>query len=166
MAVTGVNGKPRVEKRGGAVEERYAYVDGGTFAAGDLIRITTGGEVKISGITSTTPPHGITLYAVGTEVNEPAPVLLFDDDTIISIACIDTVAPEDLSKGQTYTLETSGGVWGITSTTTNGVATVVDYGGTGTPWADAYSSWDEDPSVNNNRVLVRIKRSLLDTAAA
>lgn len=166
MAVTGVDGKPAVEKRGGAVEERYAYVDGGTFEAGDLIRVTTGGEIKVAGTTTTSPPQGIALYDVDTEVNEEAPVLLFDDDTIISIACADTVAPEDLSKGQTYALETSSGVWAITSTTTNGCATVVDYAGTGTPWADAYSTWDQDPTVNNNRVLVKIKRSILDTFAA
>jgi len=167
MTVALVEGVPEVVKAGGAVEERYDYVDGGVLAAGDLIRVTTGGEIKVSGTTSTSPPHGVSLYAVASEVNEPAPVLLFDDDTNISIPCIDGVKPTDLSKGSTYTLEKgTGGVWGITSTTTNGVATVVGYADDGIPWIDRYGSFDQDSGTNQNRVIVRITRALLDTYAA
>ena len=166
MAVTGVKGKVTVEKLGGAVEERYDYVDGSTYTEGDLIRLSSGGEIKVSGITSGAPPHGISLYAVDTEVNEPAPVILFDDDTRISIPCIDGVAPEDLTKGLTYTLEKgSDGIWGVTSTTTDGCVTVVGYANDGTPWSDRYGSFDEDETVDNNRVIVRVKREFLDTVA-
>jgi len=166
MTVANVLGKPAVVKRGGAVEERYAYVDGGVLDAGDLIRINTAGEVVVAGATNTEPPHGIVLQSVATEVNEPCPVLLFAADTVISIACIDGEAPTDLTKGLSYTLETSGGVWGVTATTTNGSVLVVDYADTGTPWVDAYSSFDNDSSVDNNRVHVKVKQSLLDTYAA
>jgi hypothetical protein len=167
MAVTGVTGKPEVVKLGdGYVEERYDYVDGGTWDQGDFIRLTTGGEIKVAGTTSTSPPQGMALYTVGTEVNEQAPVVFFDQNTIVSIPCVDGVAPEDLTKGVTYTLEYSSGVWGITSTTTNGCATVVGYGDDGIPWTDRYGSFDQDSTVDNNRVLVRFKRAILDTAAA
>lgn len=167
MAVTGVNGVPEIEKLGGAVEERYDYVDGGTFSAGDLIRVTTSGEIKVAGTTTSSPPHGIALYDVDTEVNQDAPVILFDDDTTVSIPVIDGVEPEELSKGQSYTLEKgSDGVWAVTSTTTNGVATVVGYADDGIPWTDRYGSFDQDSGTDNNRVIVRFKRSVLDTYAA
>lgn len=168
MAVTGVKGKPEVVKVGSAVEERYDYVDGGTFTAGDLIRLTTGGEIKVAATDTDTAGavHGVSLYTVGTEVNEDAPVLMFGVDTIVSIPCADTVAPEDLSKGSTYELETSGGVWAITSTTTKGIATVVGYASDGQPWDDRTGSFDEDEAVNNNRVYVKFAQAILDGHAA
>jgi len=168
MAVTGIISKPEVVRYGGAREERYAYVDGGVIAAGDLIRLTTAGEIKIAAVDSSAAGsvHGIALAAVASEVNETIPVLLFAEDTVVAIQCVDTVAPEDLAKGQTYTLETSGGVWGITSTTTNGNATVRDYAATGVPWSDATSVYGQDITVNNNKVLVTFAQAILDGNAA
>jgi len=167
MAVASVTGKPEVVKLGGAVEERYDYVDGGVIAEGDLIRITTAGEVKVAGATNTEPPHGMALEAVAAEVNEQVAVLLFATDTVISIPTIDGEAPADLSKGQTYTLEKgSDGVWAVTATTTNGSVTVVAYADDGLPWTDRTGSFDQDSTVDNNRVHVRVKQSLLDTNAA
>jgi hypothetical protein len=167
MAVTGVTGKPEVVKLGGAVEERYDYVDGGVIAAGDLIRLTTAGEIKVAGTTNSEPPHGIALEAVASEVNEPIAVLMFASDTVISIPTIDGQAPSDLSKGQTYTLEKgTGGVWAVTATTTNGSVTVVSYADDGIPWTDRTGSFDQDSTTDNNRVYVSVKQSLLDTNAA
>ena len=168
MAVTGIISKPEVVRYGGAREERYAYVDGGTFEAGDLIRLTTGGEIKVAAVDSDTAGsvHGIALAAVATEVNETVPILVFAEDTVISIQCVDTVAPEDLSKGATYELETSSGTWGITSTTTKGIATVRDFAATGIPWSDATSVYGQDITVDNNKVHVTFAQAILDGNAA
>lgn len=168
MAVTGITDKPQVVKYGGAEERRFSYVDGGTFEMGDLIRITTAGEIKVAAVNTDTAGavHGIVLATVDTEVNEDVPVLLFANDTIVAIQCVDTVAPEDLSKGSTYTLETSSGTWGITSTTTKGIATVDDYAATGTPWKDRTGVYGQDITVNNNKVLVKFAQSILDGRAA
>jgi hypothetical protein len=167
MAVTGVTGKPEVVKLGGAVEERYDYVDGGVIAAGDLIRLTTAGEIKVAGTTNTSPPHGMALEAVTAEVNEPIAVLMFASDTVISLPMIDAESPADVAKGQSYTIEKgTGGVWAMTATTTNGSVTVTSYADDGLPWEDRYSSFDQASATDNNRVYVRVKQSLLDTNAA
>ena len=170
MAVTGVKGKPQVVKLGGAVEERYDYVGGETIEAGELIRISSAGEVKLAETASAGAVHGITLYDV-LDDDEQAPVLLFAPDTVVSLPTADTVAPEDLSKGTSYALETGtvdgSKVWAVTSTTTNGVALVVSYADDGTPWGGR----DTDPFVqdsadNNNRVDVRFTAATLDAHVA
>lgn len=169
MAVTGVEGKPQVVKLGGAVEERYDYVGGETIEAGELIRISSAGEVKLAETASAGAVHGITLYDV-LDDDEQAPVLLFAPDTVVSIPTADTVAPADLSKGTSYALETgtvSGSkVWAVTSTTTNGVALVVSYADDGTPWEDRYGSFDQDSATDNNRVDVRFTAATLDAHVA
>jgi hypothetical protein len=168
MAVTGITSKPEVVRYGGAREERYAYVDGEAFEQGDLIRLTTAGEIKLAEVDSSGAGavHGIALQPVPTEVNEVVEVLLFAEDTVVAIQCVDTVAPEDLAKGQTYTLEYSSGAQGITATTTNGVATVEDYAATGTPWKDVTGTYDQDITENNNKVLVSFAQAILDGHAA
>jgi hypothetical protein len=166
MAVTGVVGKPEVKKLGGAVEERLDYVGGEAAVAGDLIRINTSGEVVLAEINTAGAVHGITLYDVADD-DAQAPVLLFAPDTVVSIPTIDTVAPEDLSKGTSYTLEKgTNGVWAVTSTTTNGVALVVSYADDGTPWSDRYGSFDQDSATDNNRVDVRFTAATLDAHVA
>lgn len=162
MAVTGINSKPEVVRYGGAREERFAYVDGEAFEEGDFIRLSTGGEIKLAETASAGAIHGIALQPVASEVNEVVEVLLFAVDTVIAIQCVDTVAPEDLSKGQAYTLEYSGGDQGITTTTTNGVLIVQDYAATGSPWKDVTDTYDQDVTVNNNKVLVSIAQATLD----
>jgi hypothetical protein len=166
MAVTGVTTQPQVVKLGGAVEERYAYVDGEAFVAGDLIRISSAGEVKVAEINTAGAVHGIALETVAAEVNELAPVLLFAPDTIVRIQTIDGESPADLSKGSSYTLEKGTGVWAVTATTTNGIALVVDYADTGTPWDDRYASFDQDSTVDNNAVDVRFTAATLDAHVA
>ena len=162
MAVTGITSKPEVVRYGGAREERYAYVDGEAFEMGDLVRLSTGGEIKLAETASAGAVHGIALAAVPTEVNETVPVLMLANDTVLAIQCVDTVAPEDLSKGQAYTLEYSAGAQGITSTDTNGILIVDDYAATGNPWSDTTGTYDQDITVDNNKVLVSIAQATLD----
>lgn len=162
MAVTGITSKPEVVRYGGAREERYAYVDGEVFEEGDLIRLSVAGEIKLAETASAGAVHGIALAPVPAEVNETVPVLLFANDTVIAIQCVDTKAPEDLAKGQAYTIEYSGGAQGITDTTTNGVLIVQDYAATGSPWSDTTGTYDQDITVNNNKVLVSIAQATLD----
>lgn len=160
MAVTGVKGLPEIVKLGGAVEERNDYLVGEAYAAGDLIRLASGGTIKLAEAASAGAVHGIAL--MDGVVDEVAKIVLFTDETIVSIPTVDTVAPEDLTKSITYTLEVATGVFGVTATTTNGVATVVSYADDGIPWSDRYGSFDEDSATDNNRVHVRFKQTVLD----
>lgn len=164
MAVTGVKGLPQVVKAGGAVEERNDYLVGEAYAAGDLIRIASGGTIKLAEASANGAVHGVALEAG--VVDAVAKVFLFADDTVVSIPCVDTVAPEDLTKSLTYTLEVATGVFGVTSTTTSGVATVVSYADDGIPWSDRTGSFDQDSADNNNRVHVRFKQTVLDANVA
>lgn len=160
MAVTGIKGLPEVVKIGGMVEERYDYLAGEAYAAGDLIRLASGGTIKLAEATSAGAVHGLALEAA--EIGDVAKIVLFADDTVISIPTIDGESPADLTKSVTYALEVGTGAYAVTATTTNGVATVVGYADDGTPWEDRYGSFDEDSAVDNNRVLVRFKQTVLD----
>ena len=167
MAVTGVKGKPAVVKLGGAEELRNSFVEGGTYEAGDLIRINVAGEVVQAGTTSATDGaiQGIALQA-GTDSGAIAPVLMFANDTVVSIPCVDTVAPEDLSAGTLYTLEVAEGAWGVTATATAGVVTVVETADQNQPWSDPYGTFSQDATVDNNRVLVKFAQAMLDVHGA
>ncbi len=165
MAVTSVVGLPEVSKIGGATEERNDYTVGVAYAAGDLIRIVTlTGTISPAVLVDAGAVHGLALEAG--VVGEVAKILLFADDTVVSIPCEDTVAPEDLKKGTSYDLDGGTGAWGVASSTAGPVATIVGYAGDGQPWDDAYSSFDEDPAVDNNRVMVRFKQTVLDANVA
>ena len=164
MAVTGITGLPEVVKIGGAVEERQDYLAAGTYACGDLIRITTGGTIKIALTASAGAVHGVALEAAVS--GDVAKVLLFADDTVVSIPTIDGESPADLTKSLSYALEVGTGAFAVTASVTNGVATVVSYGDDGMPWDDRYGSFDQDSTVDNNRVLVRFKQTVLDGNAA
>ena len=168
MAVTGVKGKAEIVKMGGAVEERYAYAAGGvdTIYAGDLIRINSSGAIDLAEAASAGAVHGIALEANAASA-VTIPVILFAADTVVSIPVIDSSEPEELTKSASYTLEvTTANKQAVTATTTNGVATVVDYADTGIPWTDRYNSFDQDSGTDNNRVLVRFKSTVLDGFAA
>ena len=166
MAVAGVKTQPQVVKLGGAYEERYAYTEGGTIVAGDLIRISTTGTVALAAINTAGAVHGIALEGATAAAGGSVPLLMFAPDTIVKIQCIDGEAPSDLSKSEEYTLEKGTGVWGVTAVTTNGIAKVVDYAASGQPWADETGSFDEDITVDNNSVLVRFTSTTLDAHVA
>lgn len=160
MAVTGIEGLPEVVKAGGAVEERNDYTVGEAYAAGDLIRIASAGTIKLAEAASAGAVHGLAL-AAGV-VGEVAKLLLFADDTVVSMPMIDGEAPSDTTKGVSYTLNAATGAWAVTVTDTNGVATVVSYADDGIPWTDRYDSFDQTSTVDNNRVHVRFKQTVLD----
>ena len=168
MAVASVKGKAEIVKAGGAVEERHAYKAGGvdTIYAGDLIRINSSGTIDVAEASQAGAVHGIALEANAASA-VVLPVILFADDTVVSLPCIDTKAPEDLTVSASYTLEVdTANKQAITATTTNGVATVVEYANVGNPWDDRTGSFDQDPTVDNNRVHVRFKQTVLDGFAA
>jgi len=168
MAVTSVKGKAEIVKLGGAVEQRNAYKAGGvdTIYAGDLIRINSSGAIDLAESASAGAVHGIALEANAASA-VTLPVILFSDDTIVSIPCIDQLEPEELTKSESYTLDVSTAKkQAVTLVTTNGVATVVDYADTGVPWTDRYDAFDQDSGTDNNRVLVRFKTTVLDGFAA
>jgi hypothetical protein len=168
MAVASVTRKPQIVKMGGATEERYTYTAGGvdTIYAGDLIRINDAGTIDVAEASSAGAVHGIALEANAASA-VVLPIIKFASDTIVKIQCIDTVAPEDIDKGEEYTLEVStANKQAITSTTTNGVALVTDYAATGQPWEDRTSVYDETDSTDNNSVFVRFTDATLSAVAA
>ena len=164
MAVTGIAGLPEVVKVGGAVEERNDYLAGEAYAAGDLIRLASGGTIKLAEAASAGAVHGLALEAAS--IGDVAKIVLFADDTLVSIPMIDAESPADTTKSLSYTLNAATGAWAVTVTTTNGVATVVSYADDGIPWTDRYSSFDQDSTVDNNRVIVRFKQTILDANVA
>jgi len=164
MAVTGIAGLPEVVKVGGAVEERNDYLAGEAYAAGDLIRLASGGTIKLAEAASAGAVHGLALEAAS--IGDVAKILLFADDTLVSIPMIDAESPADTTKSLSYTLNAATGAWAVTVTTTNGVATVVSFADDGIPWTDRYSSFDQDSTVDNNRVIVRFKQTILDANVA
>lgn len=166
MATTGVTAQPEVIALGGAVPAYYDYVDAEAISEGDLIRITSSGTIKLAEINSGSiagAVHGIALED-GTTGGDPIKVLLFADDTYIKIQCIDNLEPEELTVGAVYTLEDGTNVWGITSTTTNGIATVVARAGTAQPWTIARGGWDESVGTDNNSVIIKFTNTVLDGA--
>lgn len=160
MAVTGITGGAEVVKSGGAVEERNDYLAGEAYAAGDLIRLAAGGTIKIAEAASAGAVHGLALEDAS--IGDVAKIVLFADDTLVSLPTIDGESPSDLTKSVAYTLNAATGAFAVTATDTNGVATVVSYADDGTPWDDRYDSFGQDSTVDNNRVIVRFKQTVLD----
>ena len=155
MAVTLVTTKPAVVKLGnGYVEDRISYVDGGTFEKGDLIRITSGGEIKVAAVDSDTvgAVHGIVMEARTAEVNTTVPITRFAEDTVVRMQMIDDESPADINKGGKYELETSGGAWGVTATTTKAIATIVGYAGDNVPWTDKTGTYSYSSATDNGYV--------------
>ena len=160
--------KPSIVEYGNALEKRYTYTADGAIKPGDLVRITTEGKAKVAAINSSTTGavHGLAVCASDRADGDDVTVLLFTGSTVLKIQCIDSVAPEDLSVGVTYTLETSGGVWGVTSTTTNGIATVTDTEATSNPWDDRTGTYDYDVTEDNNVVRIKFAQAILDAHGA
>jgi hypothetical protein len=166
MATASVTSQPEVVAYGGAREDYYNFTDAEAIGEGDLIRITSGGTIKLAEVNNGSiagAVHGIALED-GTTAGVAIKVLLFADDTYVKIQCIDSLAPSTLKVGLVYTLEDGTNVWGITSTTTNPVATVVALAGTSQPWHVARGGWDEAVGTANNSVIVKFTNTILDGA--
>jgi hypothetical protein len=161
MAVTGIAGGAEVVKLGGAVEERVDYLVGEVYAKGDLIRLASGGTIKLAEADSAGAIHGMALK-VGV-VDEVAKILLFADDTQVSLPTIDGESPADLTKSVAYDLAIGTGAFAVTATTDgSSIATVVGYADDGFPFVERFGSFDQDSTVDNNRVIVRFKQAILD----
>jgi hypothetical protein len=168
MAVASVTMKPHIVEWGGATEKRNTYTAGGvdTIYAGDLIRINDAGTIDVAESASAGAVHGMALQANAASA-VIIPIVLFATDTIVKMQTIDGEAPSDLDKGEEYALEVStANKQAVTATTTNGVALVVDYAGTGQPWDDRTGTYDETSTTDNNSVFVRFTSATLDAVAA
>lgn len=156
---------PKVVHFGGALEKRYAYVDGEVYKKGDLIRISTTGTIELAEANSAGAVHGIALEA-GTTGETTKAVLLFASDTVIAIQAEDGKTPADYDVGSIYTLLVTAGLNGLVDVTTNGVAMVVDKPATGQPWTDTTGTYDVASDTANGYVHVRIIQSVLDGTVA
>lgn len=158
--------RPEVVRYGGATEQRFTYVNSDTLALeiGDLVRVTTAGTVEIALASAAGAVSGMALESVA--VDAEVSVLLFADDTVISLSAIDAVAPTTLKKSVAYTLEIASNEFGVTSTSSSGIAIIVDYADTGLPWSDTTGTYDQDSTAVGGTVLVRFGAATLDGSAA
>ena len=158
--------RPEVVRYGGATEQRFTYVNSDTLALeiGDLVRVTTAGTVEIALASAAGAVSGMALESVA--VDAEVSVLLFADDTVISLSAIDAVAPTTLKKSVAYTLEIASNEFGVTSTSSSGIAIIVDYADTGNPWSDTTGTYPQDSTAVGGTVLVRFGAATLDGSAA
>jgi hypothetical protein len=160
--------RPEVVRYGGATEQRFTYVNSDTLALeiGDLVRVTTAGTVEIALAASAGAVSGMALESVA--VDAEVSVLLFADDTVISMSAIDAVTPSTtLLKSVAYTLEIASNEFGVTATDgATGIAIIVDYADTGNPWSDTTGTYPQDSTTAGGTVLVRFGAATLDGSAA
>jgi hypothetical protein len=116
------------------VERQYIGDGATTFKKGDLIRLTSAGQVKDAAVDSDTAGaiHGMILkdYATAPAATELVPVLLFGSDTVVRFqiyaAAGADAQEQDITIGTKLELRNhAAGIWAITTTTTKGIATVV-----------------------------------------
>ena len=170
MAVTNVVGLPKVVVDGDAKENTISYTANEVFAAGDLIRITSAGTVKLAGLDTDTAGgiHGIALEAgaVGGSVTK---VLLFTTNTVFSMPVADDTNPDDYPAGTLFPLDSNSatGVWALADSATKPFVLAVGIEADATPWTDVTNFVPASGTDNNGaRVLCRIPQSVLDAAAA
>ena len=115
--------------RGKALTEdlNYPLAAAQTIAAGDGVRITSGGAIQIATATSC---HGMALQAgASTDAGDMFPFLRFAADTEIEIDLPDAVSVDTgtIVKGSRYTLTPTTQENAITATDASGILEVVGY---------------------------------------
>ena len=88
---------PQVVRYGGAIEQRFTYVDGEVYNMGDLVRVSTTGTIELAEAASAGAVHGMAL-SDGTTGETTVPVLLFASDTVIAIEAEDGKTPADFDQ--------------------------------------------------------------------
>ena len=159
--------RPEVVRYGGATEQRFTYVNSDTLALeiGDLVRVTTSGTVEIALAASAGAVSGMALESAA--VDADVAILLFADDTVISMSAIDAVVATTLKKSVAYTIEIASNEFGVTATTgATGIAIIVDYAATGQPWNDTTGTYAPDSAELAGTVLVRFSAATLAGSAA
>lgn len=141
-----------------------------TFKAGDLIRITTSGQIKNAAADTDTAGavHGMVLkdYDTAPTTSEPVAIALFDKDTIIRIQVYDvtpgSALPSSCVVGTVHTLNDRGsGHWAVDLATTKGVALVVRQ-----PSIDNAFDPMLGSAIQYGLIDVKIPQSILDGRAA
>ncbi len=157
---------------GGAVIKDSSYKGDGstTFAKGDLVRINTSGQIVDAGTDSDTtgPCHGMILdnWTTAPTTSQYVPILQFASDTVLASQLYNATAadaePQDIAVGTSLTLRNgAAGIWSVTTTTTKGIALVVDIKATDT-WFNDGDDDDEDYGI----VLVRFTQANIDARGA
>ena len=144
----------RVIVPGGAVVVSNTYKGDGatTFAKGDLVRVTTSGQIKDAATDSDTagPCHGMILetWATAPTTSQYVKILKFAHDTVLKSQLYAGAAtdaePQDVAIGTSLTLRNAAaGNWSCTVTTTKGIAKVVGKAGDG-KWFEENEAVDTD----------------------
>ena len=137
---------------GRIVNQTYKGDGSTTFAKGDLIRVTTSGQIKDAATDSDTVGacHGIVLdtWSTAPTTSQYVPVFLFASDTELQCQVYDGTAadaePQDVAVGTKLELRNgSAGIWCVITTTTKGVATVTAIPGDAKWYAGGFAV-DED----------------------
>jgi len=106
----------------------YGLGGGTAFAKGDLIRITSNGEIELADAAAAGAVHGIAL-APSTDYSDGdkgVPVALLNNETVLAVPCEADNAPDDYTVGTAYGIVvTSGAQTMDLSNTTNGIMRVV-----------------------------------------
>lgn len=156
---------------GAAVVANTYYGDGSTtFVKGDLVRITTSGQIKDAAADTDTAGaiHGMVLetWATAPTTSQFVKILKFTKDTVLKMqgynATGSDAEPQDFTVGVSYTLRNgAAGLWSVTTTTTKGIAKVVGKPGD-SRWFSSVDALDEDDGF----VYVSFIQSILDGNAA
>lgn len=172
MALTADQCQAQVIVPGGAVVVANTYYGDGatTFVKGDLVRITTSGQIKDAATDNTSAGscHGMILetWATAPTTSQFVKILKFAVDTVLKVQVYNGTAanaePQDVTVGVSYTLRNNAaGKWCITTTTTNGNALIVGKAGD-SKWFETDEAIDADYGF----VYVRFIQSILDGHAS
>lgn len=156
---------------GAKVVANTYYGDGSTtFVKGDLVRITTSGQIKDAATDSDTagPCHGMILetWTTAPTTSQYVKILKFAHDTVLKVQVYNATAgdaePQDVTIGNSYTMRNNAaGKWCITTTTTKGVAQVVGKSGD-SKWFETDEALDADYGF----VFIQFSQANLDAYAA
>jgi hypothetical protein len=133
LSVDQINVRVVIPGAGRIVDNQYLGDGSTTFAKGDLVRVTTSGQIKDAATDSDTtgPCHGMVLdnWATAPTTSQFVPIFQFASDTELEgqlyAAAAGDSEPRDVAIGTSVTLRNSAaGKWCPTVTTTKGIALI------------------------------------------
>lgn len=143
----------------------FKLAAGQTFKAGELVRKTSAGTIKVGlpAATAAGAVHGIALAnAADYSAGDVFPIAVLNQDTILAIQLKAAVSQEDVEVGEQTALAVASNKWTVADSPTNAIATI-----TGKPADDQWFDPDNnDASVDTAPVYVQIHNSVLQGRSA
>jgi hypothetical protein len=135
-----------------------------TFKAGELIRLTSAGTVKVAALDTDTDGavHGIALAdAADYTAGDVFPVALFNQDTVVAIQLASGKDQADVAVGEISILAVASNHWTYADTAAKGIARIV-----GLPSQDEWFNSEMATSEDMAPVYVQFPNSVLQGRAA